>query len=120
MVRAGHKHQMRRLPLLALLPLVIGLASCSRPSSAKEFLAWSMDQHKALKSYSSKCSWSMKGGPMSGTSTMTRTITFEAPNKFVVVAAELGGITRTSISDGIKLTDFSTDKTEPGLSYEAP
>ena len=110
-----------RLFALSLIPVGLALTSCAHHSSARDFLVWSMDQHKALKSYSSKCDWKMDEGLAAGaTAATTRTVFYEAPNKFQVVSSHAGGFTQTSVSDGTKLADYSNMKGVPGMSYDAP
>src|SRR3569832_1541709 len=109
-----------------LLAGIVASMSCSggskqSSSSAKSFLAWSMDQHKALRSYSSTGSWNMDSGMSAGAmSQTTRTISYSAPNKFRVDSAYAGGFVQTSVSDGAKLVDYSTMTDAPGMSYAAP
>lgn len=80
-----------------------------------------MDQHKALKSYSSKCAWTMDSGSgASAITAATRTFSYQAPNMFQVVSTHTGGFTQTSVSDGAKLADYTNDKKAPGMSYDAP
>lgn len=122
---------MRRPFAFLIFTLAIFCAGCvsaPKPATPKDFLAWSMDQHKALKSYSSKCAWNIDDGsrpnPMFGA---TRTISYEAPNKFLVVSARSQGseatgvksFTQTSVSDGSKLAEYNTAGI-PGQSYDAP
>ncbi len=101
------------------LLLVLACASCTSapPKDARGFLAWSMDQHKALKSYSSQCAWSMDGGPGIKDSA-ARTLSYEAPNKFLIVTSRTA-MTQTSVSDGTKLVEYNT-RGVPGASADAP
>ena len=101
----------------ALIALAFAGVSCTPKSGAKEFLAWSMEQHKDLKSYSSTAEYSVTGGVFSGNES-TRTVSYQSPNLFKIVSARKGGLTMTSISDGDKLVDYASDG--EGNSYDAP
>ena len=111
---------MRRcLSILGLLSLVLCLA-CGGPQSAQQFLAWSMDQHKALKSYSSTAKWQMTGGMVSGLEAQeTRLVSYQSPNLYQIVSKNGGGLTLTSISDGSQQLDLGSDR-KTALTSEAP
>jgi peroxiredoxin/outer membrane lipoprotein-sorting protein len=93
--------------LLALLLC----ASCGGHQTAQQFLAWSMEQHQALKSYSSTAKWKMSGGLVTGKeSEETRLVSYQSPNLYQVVSKNAGGLTLTSISDGAKQLDLGSDR----------
>jgi thiol-disulfide isomerase/thioredoxin/outer membrane lipoprotein-sorting protein len=108
-----------RFWLFALVPLTLLTPSCKPQQGPKDFLAWSMDQHQALKSYSAKCEWEVDGGVMGGDAS-SRKIEYLAPNFFKINSARKGGLTATTVSDGHKLVDFTDDKLRTGMSYAAP
>ena len=109
-----------RVSILGLVAVVLLAASCGQgSSSAKDFLAWSMDQYQHLSSYSAKCDWSMDMTGF-GTNTAQRTIFFQAPNQFQITNSQSTGLSETSVSDGNELVEYTSDKSSPGLSYAAP
>lgn len=121
------------LPLFCAL-LVPFFAGCGSPAvaaktgatptaskdSAEEFLKWSMDQHKALTSFEANCAWSMSfngtANPLGGS---TRKVEYVAPNKFKVVSSNHSFV-QTSVSDGKKLVEYTSEASLPASSADAP
>ena len=103
--------------LAALLIISCGKGSVDK-STPGGFLAWSMNQYHDLHSFSAKCSWNLKSGPL--TLHADRDISYQAPNLFSVVSNSSQGTKQTSVSDGATLVDISTARGASGQSYQAP
>jgi thiol-disulfide isomerase/thioredoxin len=79
------------------------LASATGPDSAEKFLRWSMDQHKALRSYHAVLGLAARQGdntvPADDPRSPQTAVDFVAPNKFHIHSGQRGS-GQTTISDG--------------------
>jgi peroxiredoxin len=117
-------------PLFALLSIAVlplALTGCKKGSSADTtspdaFLKWSMNQYQKAKTFSAKSSFQMDGAVFGIHSRASRSLTFQAPNKYrmQVTGEGVGSSTVTSDSDGSKEVDYSTDSHMEAASVDAP
>jgi len=89
-----------------MLAMAALLALQSPPTDPAAFLKWSMDRHRALRSYHARVKWSAKYGS-EGSMPATRTIDYVAPRRFRIVNSISGGFVMTSVSDGKQLYEVS-------------
>lgn len=91
------------------------------PNPAEVMIKKSMDMYKNLNGFSTKCSWNATVGP--DTVKAERTLHYEAPNRYEAVAKANSGkinVTMTSISDGKKVLETSTNAPGSALGSPAP
>lgn len=111
---------MKILVALILVTLTLALVSCNNSKGTpQEFLMWSMDQHKNLKSFAAKGDWNMKIGEADAPP-QNRAILYIAPNKFKVESGDPHSFSSMTVSDGKSLAEYSTDPKQPPVGEAAP
>lgn len=80
-----------------------------------------MARHAELRSYKADCAWQADfgGGPSSATDS-SRTLEYEAPNKFKVVSTHSGKFIQTSVSDGKEVLESAVGAPVQPMKSAAP
>ena len=116
-------------PLVLICLLLAGCskspeAKSSEPpkSDAEKLLKWSMDKYASFNSFQSECEWKAESTDQkSETTTGSRKFSYSKPNKFRSEAMiSINTLKLTSVSDGTKLVEYSTQDGMPATEYPAP
>ena len=90
-----------------------------KTNSAEDFLKWSMDRYKALKSFKAHVTWSASAAGYPSQIEL-RDISYIAPNVFQTKTSMPAGMKMTAVSDGTDMVEYTEGAMKQAMQYPAP